>query len=369
MVCKLDKSVYGLTVSGRNWYETYERELGSSLGMRKVQSDQAVFFSRQGKIITIIIVYVDDSIVMTNSVERMSEVKEKLGRIFDMKCLGEPNVFLGIEIKRDRKHRTLKISQEKYANDILEKFGMSDCRPANVPMGNIDDLFKTDYAPFPISEYMTALGSLMYLSHTRPDLALPLAYLSRFASQPLEHHYVAIKRVMRYVNHTKNHGILYGGDQGQTPKAWVDADFARDPRDRKSTSAYVFCYNQGAVAFKAHKQSTVALSTRDAEYMALSEAVSEAIWEQNLLRELDLTPGSVTIHEDNTSAITLATNPVDHARTKHIDIRHHHIRDAISRGQVNLVYVESEHNIADALTKNVPRAVLEKHKVSMGMTA
>ena len=205
--------------------------------------------------------------------------------------------------------------------------------------------------------YTSVVGCIMYaMVCTRPDLAYGIGVLSKFMSNPGKHHWLAAKWMLRYLKGTAGLGIVYGRvdksyDQIQ---GYVDSDFAGDLDKRRSITGYVYTLCGGAVSWKASLQSVVALSTTEAEYIALSEAVKEAIWLKGLVTELGLKQGSVNISCDSSSAIQLSKNPKYHERTKHVDIRLHFIRDEIAQEVVNVVKIASECNPADMLTKTLP---------------
>ena len=201
--------------------------------------------------------------------------------------------------------------------------------------------------------YQSVVGSLMYLATcTRPDIAYAVGMLARFASKPNRSHWTAAKRVLRYLRGTDNLGILYKGES--EIQGYSDADWVGDTDDRKSTSGYFFLIAKGPVSWKSRKQSTVALSTAEAEYVALSAAIQECMWIQRLLSELGNPPdGPTTILEDNQSSIAMARNPQFHGRAKHINIKHHFVREQGSNGSTKLQYCPTEDMLADVLTKGL----------------
>ena len=230
--------------------------------------------------------------------------------------------------------------------------GMNDSKPVKTPVDPGHRLVKANKAlDQPL--YQSVVGSLMYLATcTRPDIAYAVGMLARFSSKPNQSHWTAAKRVLRYLRGTVNFGILYRGESGVL--GYSDADWAGDADDRKSTSGYMFLIAGGPVSWKSRKQSTVALSTAEAEYVALSTAVQECMWMQRLLSELGNPPdGPTTILEDNQSSIAMAKNPQFHGRAKHIDIKHHFIRDQVSIGSIELQYCPTNEMLADVLTKGL----------------
>ena len=217
--------------------------------------------------------------------------------------------------------------------------------------------------------YQSAVGSLMYLSvSTRPDITYAVGNLARFCSKPTKAHWTAMKRVLRYLKGTVNYGIRYSQKSSSDCVGFSDADWAGDIDDRKSTSGYLFQISGGPVAWKSKKQSCVALSTAEAEYVALSSAAQESVWLRQLISEFGRsleTP--TTIFEDNQSAIAMSKNPQFHGRAKHIDIKHHFVREQVSSGAVKLEYCPTEEMTADIFTKGLNREQFCKLRTKAGV--
>ena len=268
-------------------------------------------------------VYVDDIIVAEKDESKMENVKKQLSSKFDIKDLGRLSYFLGISIVQEQEGRVTWMGQPAYTQKLLTKTGMSDCKPVKTPVDPGQRLVKASEAERALDQplYQSVVGSLMYLAMcTRPDIAYAVGMLGRFSSKPNRSHWTAVKWVLRYLKGTNDLGILYKGDSGM--QGYSDADWAGDTDDRKSTSGYMFLIAGGPVSWKSKKQSTVALSTAEAEYVALSTATQECMWMQKLLSELGNPPdGPTTILEDNQSSIAMARNPQFHGRAKHINIK------------------------------------------------
>ena len=217
--------------------------------------------------------------------------------------------------------------------------------------------------------YRSAVGSLMYVMvATRPDLAYAVGALSQFMANPSEEHVIAAKRVLRYLKGTVGCGLLLGAGGEECLSAYSDADHAGDVNNRKSVSGYAVLYGNGAVIWSSKKQNCVSISSTEAEYDAASEATMDLAWVRQLLADLHKAPGGPTkLYVDNESAVKLAVNPVFHARTKHIDVRYHFIRDMVEKKQVELARVDTKDNIADSLTKPVPKAKFDMCAEGMGL--
>ncbi|XP_065091045.1 uncharacterized protein LOC135712004 [Ochlerotatus camptorhynchus] len=217
--------------------------------------------------------------------------------------------------------------------------------------------------------YQEAVGSLMYLAQcTRPDVLFAVSKLSRFNTNPGVKHWAAVKHLFRYLRGTSKLKLQYTKGCSTDLIGYSNADWALDLDDRKSTSGYIFMLQGGAVSWCCKRQPTVALSTCEAEYMALSAAVQEAMWWRGLMKQLGLDQ-TIELCCDNQSTICIAKNGGYTPRTKHIDIRHHFIRDALDQNIVRLKYVSTDQQIADGLTKTLERIKLERNRVAMGVDA
>lgn len=276
---------------------------------------------------------------------------------FDIKDLGRLSYFLGMSVIQDREEHTTWMGQPAYVEKLLVRQKMDDCKPVGTPVDPGSHLMKAteDEEALEQQKYQSLVGSLMYLStSTRPDLAYAVGTLARFSSKPNRSHWTAAKRVLRYLRGTKNHGIVFTESESVECLGYSDADWAGDREDRRSTSGYLFLMAGGPVSWKSRKQGTVALSTAEAEYIALSSAAQETVWLRRLVSELGNKPEKPTVlMEDNQSAIAMARNPQFHGRAKHIDIRHHFIRERVNEGDIKLVYCPTGDMIADMLTKGI----------------
>ena len=249
--------------------------------------------------------------------------------------------------------------------------GMQDCKPVKTPISAGNKLVKATEQDECVDQkqYQSAVGSLMYLAvSTRPDISYSVGSLARFNSKPTKEHWVALKRVLRYLKGTKDLGILYSKAEKDSCIGYTDADWAGDQDDRRSISGYVFLLSGGAISWKSQKRC-VALSTAEAEYVAMSTATQEAIWLRQLIAEItssEETP--ILVYEDNQSAIAIARNPQFHGRTKHIDIRHHYVREEISKGTVTIQYCPSCDMAADILTKGLGSDSFSKLRLKTSLT-
>ena len=242
---------------------------------------------------------------------------------------------------------------------------MQESKPVNTPVNSEMKLVAAE-TPEDVhnqQEYQAIVGSLLYLStKTRPDIAYAVSNVARFCARPTKQHWVALKRILRYLKGTVNYGLVYLESDKNPLIAYSDADWVGDTTDRKSTSGYVFMLAGAAISWRSSKQTCVAISTAEAEYIALSATVQEALWLQQLTSDLfgPKIQECTTILEDNQSTIALAKNQSTHGRTKHIDIKYHFIRDHVEARRVRLLYCPTENMLADMFTKGLSTKRFEK---------
>ena len=370
LVCKLQKSLYGLKQSPRCWNTAF-REFMMLLQFKQSTADPCIYVKTTDTII-IVAVYVDDLIVMTKTAEEMQQIKASLALHFEMKDLGNFHYCLGISIERDEQHKCLWMHQKQYILNLLKKYGLSDAKIVSTPADISVKLKKDDGVSKEVNSvsYQSMVGSLLYAAiATRPDIAHAVGTVSKFCSKPTEAHFTAAKRILRYLKGTLNLAIKYQRSESNMLIGYSDADWAGDLDDRHSTTGNLFLMAGGPVNWLSKKQAVVALSTSEAEYVALSSATQEAMWLRKLLiSDLQVTSQEPTVlMEDNQGAISIAKNPVAHSRTKHIDIRYHYIREAMQEGIVIIHYCPTEQMIADILTKPLPRERFKLLREAMGM--
>jgi hypothetical protein len=359
LVWRLKKSLYGLKQSPRNrnqlihkWFESY--------GLKQSDADPCMYIKKEGADILVVVLYVDDLMIAGNNKKMIDAFKEEISNRFKMKDLGELRWMLGMEIIRNKEERTIEVSQSAYIEQILERFGMSDCKAAHTPM--VKPLTRGQPRPGPYDfKYAQMVGSMMYAGIiTRPDIMFAIQSLARHMQATTKEHHTAAKHLLRYLKGTKDKGIKLGGTDSLELIGYCDSDFASDVDKRRSTTGYVFMLGGGAVSWSSKLQPTVALSTAEAEYMAMCSAVQEAIYLRRSLKDLGIEQKKATvIHEDNTACIAMCHNPVNHQRTKHIDIRYHFTRLKVLEGVVKIKYVPTEYQLADILTKP-----LKKNQIS-----
>jgi hypothetical protein len=377
---RLLKAIYGLKQAGRQWKKKLD-EIMRELGFEKSAADDCLYILRRdGVIIVVVLVYVDDMTVAGPKLKDVVEFKAELGKRLDITDLGELKYILGIEVIRNRAARTITLNQTAYIVEILSRYGMRDCAPVSTPLVATERLTAAqgpatpdekqavlDYANG--ASYPERVGSLLYATQTRPDIQYAVALLAQFSANPGKPHFEAVKRVLRYLKGTAQLGLTFGGSgSGVDLIGWTDSDWAQDPDSRRSVGGFVFDVAGGSVSWSSKKQPTVALSTVEAEYMAASNATKEAIWLRTLLDDLGFTQvQATTIHADNQGCIALSRNPVSHSRAKHIDIRHHFIRERVANKEIDLQFCSTKDMLADIFTKALPREAFEKFRAALGV--
>lgn len=367
-VCKLNKSIYGLKQASRIWNIKLDGVL-TSIGMTRSKVDRCVFYNCKGNKKLFIAVYVDDILIFSNDKHQIKQLKLKLQENFDMKDLGPVRKCLGFNVTRDRANGTLWLDQSDYIQRIIQRFGMQNCNVVTTPI-DINVKLNKDMSPKCNDEinemrdvpYQEAVGSLLYAAQgTRPDIAFAVNVASRYNNNPGKQHWNAVKRIFSYLKGTSDFKLRYVSSKNSKMIGFSDADWASDTDERKSTTGYVFMKSGGAITWGCRKQQTVALSTTEAEYMALSAATQEAMWLRNLNVELLNEDSSMSIFCDSQSAISLACTDIYHPRSKHIDVRHHYIREKLATGEIAVTAVASECMVADILTKGLPRPKHVQH--------
>lgn len=358
-VCKLRKSLYGLKQSPRAWFEKFTRSVKNQ-GYTQAQSDHTMFVkhSKDGKI-AVLIVYVDDIILTGDDLIEMERLKKSLASSFEIKDLGTLRYFLGMEVARSKKG--IVVSQRKYVLDLLKETGMSGCRPADTPMDPNHKLADIkDGTPVDTARYQKLVGKLIYLAHTRPDIAFSVSVVSQFMHSPYEEHLDAVYRILRYLKSTPGKGLFFKRGDRKTIEAYTDADWAGSVIDRRSTSGYCTFVWGNLVTWRSKKQSVVARSSAEAEYRAMAHGVCEMLWLKRVLEELKRPIElPMRLYCDNQAAISIAHNPVQHDRTKHIEIDRHFIKEKLEGGIICMPFVPSAQQIADILTKGLLRPNFE----------
>ncbi|CAM8975113.1 unnamed protein product [Rhodiola kirilowii] len=359
-VCKLLQSIYGLKQAPRVWFQRMSQFLFSN-GFHLSKADSSLFIYRHAGNSIFFLLYVVDIIVTANSDTLLTKFIDALSHGFDIKDLDPLHYFLGLQVTSQGDG--LHINQLKYAHDILDKYGLLHSQPVCTPMTPKAQLNSTDGTLLdnPTS-FREIVGSLQYLTITRPDIAYAVNFISLFMSQPRTPHLVAAKRILRYIKGTIDHGLSFKPQrQLVTLSTYSDADWVGCPESRRSQTGYLLYIGSNLVSWCSKKQPTVARSSAESEYRALAHACAETTWIVSLLSEFGANIHyPILLYCDNLSATYMASNPVFHARTKHIELDYHFVQEKVALRSHSVRFVPSTDQPADLLTK-----ALHHHRSSL----
>jgi hypothetical protein len=349
-ICRLKKGLYGLKQAPRAWNIKLVK-IFTTLGFTQLKSDTSVFKKQTPSGFIWVAVFVDDCLLIGTSIKELNELENQIASQYKIKILGNLQKIIGMQWTRDRSSKTSFLHQTDYASQIVSQFGFDNVKPENTPAL---DYPENENAKLPCDKekYQQAVGSLIYLStQTRPDIMYAVSKASEYMSNPNQHAWTNVKRIFRYLQSTKDYGILFKGNNDLKVVAYADADFAGDVATRKSRSGNTVLLCNGAVCWYSKKQKAVATSTVAAEYVSTATAAQEVIWVKQLLDELDVKVDTPLIHADNMGAISIAHDPTQHQLTKHIDIKYHYLRDQVNLGNIKVEYCSTISMIADIFTK------------------
>lgn len=355
---KLQKSLYGLKQAGRNW-NTMLKSWIVEYGLTQSKADPCLFVGIENGFLAIA-TYVDDLIIVSSHHQLKSDFIAKMKEKFTITDLGDLTWFLGVKVENNDKY--ISLSQHNYLDGILKNYDMNDSKPKPTPLcsakqTNNEVIQEND---FPLKNL---IGNLSYLSiWSRPDITYATNFVSRHNDDNKREMWKHSKRILRYLNGCKDDKLVFtkGGDLKLV--GYTDSDWGGDVNDRKSTTGYLFKIGNNIVSWRSKKQQTIALSSAEAEYYALSDCMQEGLYLQQLLADMGFPQKMTIIHCDNQACIDLSRNPVHHQRTKHIDIKHHYIRDHIEKHHFDLKYIHTSENPADLFTKSLNKVKFAKFK-------
>ncbi|GJY06859.1 ribonuclease H-like domain-containing protein [Tanacetum coccineum] len=364
-VCLLQRSLYGLKQAPRAWFQRFASYI-TRVGFHRSRCDTSLFIYRQGLDTAYLLLYVDDIVLTASSSELLQRIIRSLHQEFAMTDLGSLNYFLGISVSRDSSGMFL--SQKKYAVEILERANMVNCNPSRTPVDTESKLGNAGDEVSDLTLYRSLAGSLQYLTFTRPDIFYVVQQVCLYMHDPREPHFSALKRILRYIRGTLEHGLQLFSSTTSDLVAYSDADWAGCPTTRCSTSGYCVFLGNNLLSWSSKSQPTLSRSSAEAEYRGVANAVAETCWLRNLLRELHTPLSSTTlVYCDNVSAVYLSCNPVQHQRTKHIEIDIYFVRGLVAAGQVRVLHVPSRYQFADIFTKGLPSYLFEEFRSSLSV--
>ncbi|GJT63874.1 retrovirus-related pol polyprotein from transposon TNT 1-94 [Tanacetum coccineum] len=364
-VYKLKKALYGLKQAPRAWYDMLSSFLISQ-DFSKGSVDPTLFIRRDGKELLLVQIYVDDIIFAASTPELCDLFSKIMCSKFKMSMMGKISFFLGLQISQSP--RGIFINQSKYALESLKKYGFDSCDPVDTPMVEKSKLDedKEGKAVDP-SHYRGMIGTLLYLTASRPDLQFAICMCARYQARPTEKHLNAVKRIFRYLKGTVHRGLWYPKDSSIALTAFADADHAGCQDTRRSTSGSMQLLGDRLVSWSSKRQKSAAISSTEAEYIALSGCCAQILWMRSQLTDYGFGFNKIPMYCDNKSAIALCCNNVQHSRSKHIDIRFHFIKEHVENGVIELYFVNTEYQLADIFTKALGRNRIEFLINKLGM--
>uniref|UniRef100_A0A1B6FTN5 Reverse transcriptase Ty1/copia-type domain-containing protein n=1 Tax=Cuerna arida TaxID=1464854 RepID=A0A1B6FTN5_9HEMI len=337
------------------------------------QNDTCLYYRFSNGRKLYLLIYVDDLIIVGSDLEEVISFKSKLSQYFKMKDVRPVSTYLGIKVEHNLSSGVTTLNQTDYLKQVLERFGMTNCKSVSTPM---DANFRTNLKNVVTGDKglerkcRSLIGCLMYaMLGSRPDLCYPISFLSRFQDRVSEELWSALKRILRYIKGTLELNLVYRKGGNLQLEGFVDADWAGDAEARHSTSGYLFRIGSATVSWSSKRQTTVALSSTEAEYVALSFSVTEACFIRKILKDLRITQPvgcPTTIFEDNQSAIQIA-NSEENKRLKHVAVRFHYVKEKLKDGTVMLQYISTQDQLADILTKPLGRLSFQKLREGCGL--
>ncbi|CAL2259305.1 unnamed protein product [Prunus armeniaca] len=337
-MCKLKKALYGLKQSPRAWFGRFTTAM-KMFGYRQANTDHTLFIKHRAGKVTLLIIYVDDMIVTGDDTVEIEELQKHLASEFEMKDLGSLKYFLGVEVTRSK--HGLFLSQRKYVMDLLADTGMLNCKPADTPIvGNHKLGVYVDQVPTNRERYQRLVGRLIYLSLTRPDIAYAVSVASQFMHSPSEDHIAAVMRILSYLKSAPGRGLLFKKNGHLDMEGYTDADYAGNITDRRSTSGYFTFVGGNLVTWYNKKQNVVSRSSAESEYRGIAQG----------------------------SAFEIANNPVQHDRTKHVEVDRHFIKEKLEQKLISIPFVPLLEQLADMLTHAVSKRRFEDSLDKLGIT-
>jgi hypothetical protein len=353
-VCKLNKALYGLRESPRAWYDCFDVFL-RKLDFRRSEYDYCLYFMKDGDDVIYLILFVDDLLICSRNKRKIQHIKGLLSNKFRMKDMGEVNNYLGINIEYDYKKGIMTLSQKNYIESLAGKYNIKDSKLYNTPM-EVNLKLEPVQESYEDTRYRSLIGALLYISSgTRPDISYSVNYLSRFQNCHNVTHFKYALRILKYLYLSKDFKLIYNKDEtSEILDCFVDADWAGDNVDRKSTSGYVIRLFGNTIFWKSKKQSSVTKSSTFAEYVALSEAVSEIKIVRDLLKTFDVEISKpIKIYEDNSGALDIARHGNFTKNSKYIEVHYHFVNECYANRIIDIVKVDSNNNMADIFTKSL----------------
>ncbi|GJS23007.1 retrovirus-related pol polyprotein from transposon TNT 1-94 [Tanacetum coccineum] len=364
-VYKLKKALYGLKQAPRAWYDMLSSFLISN-DFSKGSVDPTLFIRREGKELLLVQIYVDDIIFAASTPELCDLFAKIMCLKFKMSMMGKISFFLRLQISQSP--RGIFINQSKYALESLKKYGFESCDPVDTLMVEKSKLDEDkEGKAIDSSHYHGMIGTLLYLTASRPDLQFAICMCARYQARPTEKHLNAVKRIFQYLKGTVHPRLWYPKDSSIALTAFADADHAGCQDTRRSTSGSIQLLGDRLVSWSSKRQKSATISSTKAEYIALSGCCAQVLWMRSQLTDYGFGFNKIPMYCDNKSAIALCCNNVQHSRSKHIDIRFHFIKEHVENGVIELYFVNTEYQLADIFTKALGRERIEFLINKLGM--
>ncbi|XP_026430975.1 uncharacterized protein LOC113328098 [Papaver somniferum] len=365
-VCRLRRYLYGLKQAPRAWFQRFAQFI-TGCGFRGSGCDPSLFVYHSGSDTAYLLLYVDDIVLIASNDALLERFIGLMKCEFAMTDLGALYQFKGITVTLS--DSGLFLSQSSYAQDIIARASMANCNPVTTPVDTQPKLSTTSGPPLEDPTLYRSLdGDLQYLTFTRPDISYAVQQVCLFMHDPREIHMQAIKRNLRYLQGTLDHGLFLSASPITGLTAYSDADWAGCPDSRRSISGHCIFLGYNLISWSSKRQATVSRSSAEAEYRGVSNAVAEATWLRNLLLELHIPlRRSTVVYCDNTSAIYMSGDPVQHQRTKHVEIDIHFVRERVRIGEIHVLHVPSDSQYADIFTKGLPRVLFVRFRSSLNV--
>ncbi|SOV05267.1 uncharacterized protein UDID_17878 [Ustilago sp. UG-2017a] len=363
------KGLYGLKQSGQEWNMEFDKFLQQS-NFHRLDCAPCIYSRGKGNDFAIVIIYVDDTLIISPKLEMVKHIKEEIGKKWKLEEGGDVSHFLGIKISRECEEKTMDLRQTSYIKQLLDKHLDKHRRKSSVLL---QDVLAPETAASTAErkEYPQIVGKLLWLSNgTCPDINQAVGVLAHYMTQPSKEHYNAAQKVLQYLDGTQDVHLQYGGDKEQDfLTAHSDANWASDAiTQRRSSSGSAVFVHRNLVAWKSGLQRCTALLAVEAEFVVATEAAREVLFFRHLFKAIGIDVGTPTIFSDNTGTIQVSKDPAQHWKLKHIDTKYHFIRDNVQDGKVNIKYIGTEDNLANIFTKPVGKEVLRRARQGLGLT-
>jgi hypothetical protein len=375
-VVRLLRGLYGLKQSARLWNKNMTSKM-ESIGYHQLKNDNAVFMRTRDADVCIIAIHVDNYLSFGNTADALKRARDELHLTFEMKA-EDPTWLMGFHLVDNKPLRTTTMSHRQYIETTVRRFHLDNAHPISTPMEPGTKLTDSD-SPDASNEndmkgtpYREIVGSALWTSLVcTPQITYAVCQVARFGNNPGRPHWEAAKRIVKYLKGKSNYGLVLGGkgDNALRLTAYSDASWAEDINDRRSVSGYVVKLGDSTISWGTKRQTTVATSSTEAEYIAAGYCARHIIWLQQLLDELGANPENAptTLYMDCKGAIDLTKDSRHHQRTKHIDVAHHYIRERVEDGSIVVEQIPSAEMLSDGLTKALPRISFEKLEKGLGL--